>query len=61
MTAFKLKSLAAPKSASGSTCMVTDLIKFVLEYNDLLIVITIMNLISKNTKVKNKCRRYRHD
>lgn len=41
--------------------MITDLIKFVLEYNDLLIVITIMNLISKNIKVKNKYRRYRHD
>ena len=40
--------------------MITDLIKFVLEYNDLLIVITIMNLISKNIKVKNKYRRYQH-
>lgn len=41
--------------------MIAELIKFVLEYNDLLVVITIMNLISKNIKVKNKCRRYRHD
>ena len=92
MIDFKLKSLAAPKSASGSTlttpdrfamvarcarlkrelkanrkilgiwgqCMITDLIKFVLEYNDLLVVITIMNLISKNIKVKNKHKRYQH-
>jgi hypothetical protein len=40
--------------------MIADLIKFVLEYNDLLVVITIMNLISKNIKVKNKHKRYQH-
>lgn len=41
--------------------MITDLIKFMLEYNDLLVVITIMNLISKNIKVKNKYKRYQYD
>lgn len=41
--------------------MIADLIQFVLEYNDLLVMATIMNLISKNIKVKNKYRRYRHD
>lgn len=40
--------------------MIAELIKFVLEYNDLLVVITIMNLISKNIKVKNKYKRYQH-
>ena len=40
--------------------MVAELIEFVLEYNDLLVVITIMNLISKNIKVKNKYKRYQH-
>lgn len=38
--------------------MTAEIIEFVLEYNDLLVVITIMNLISKNIKVKNKYRRY---
>lgn len=38
--------------------MIAELIEFVLEYNDLLVVITIMNLISKNIKVKNKYKRY---
>lgn len=37
--------------------MITDLIKFVLEYNDIFVMVTIMNIISKNIKVKNKCRR----
>ena len=41
--------------------MIADLIKFMLEYNDLLVMITIMNLISKNIKIKNKYRRYWHD
>lgn len=40
--------------------MIADLIKIMLEYNDLLVVITIMNLISKNIKVKNKYKRYKH-
>ena len=41
--------------------MVAELIEFVLEYNDLLVMFTIMNLISKNIKVKNKYKRYQHD
>lgn len=40
--------------------MIADLIKFVLEYNDLLVVATIMNLYLKNIKVKNKYKRYQH-
>ena len=40
--------------------MVVEIIKFVLEYNDLLVMATIMNLISKNIKVKNKYKRYQH-
>ena len=40
--------------------MVVEIIKFVLEYNDLLVMATIMNLISKNIKVKNKHKRYQH-
>lgn len=40
--------------------MTAEIIEFVLEYNDILVVITIMNLISKNIKVKNKYKRYQH-
>ncbi len=40
--------------------MIAEIIEFVLEYNDLVVVITIMNLIAKNIKVKNKYKRHQH-